>query len=72
MVTVVYGFDEPLELPHSSAVDHQDESHSDRVLHFGQAVVQLAEGLRLIRYGWTESKNETHGPAVESRQLFSG
>lgn len=52
VVTVIYGFDEALELPYSSAVDHQNESHSDRVLHFGQAVVQLANGLHLIRYTW--------------------
>lgn len=48
VVTVIYGFDEALELPYSAAVDHQDESHSDRVLHFRQAVVQLTNGLDLI------------------------
>lgn len=48
VVTVINGFDEALELPYSTAVDHQNESHSDRVLHFGQAVVQLTNSLDLI------------------------
>lgn len=48
MVTVVYGFHEALELPYSSAVDHQNESHPHRVLHLGQAVVQLANSLDWI------------------------
>lgn len=45
MVTVIYGFDETLELPYGTAMDHENESHSDRVLHIGQAVVQLANSL---------------------------
>ena len=48
VVTVVYGFDETLELPYGSAVDHQNKSHPDGVLHLGQAVVQL--GLNRINY----------------------
>ena len=48
VVTVVYGFDETLELPYGSAVDHQNKSHPDGVLHLGQAVVQL--GLNRIYY----------------------
>lgn len=48
VVTVVNGFHEALELPYSSAVDHQNERHPDRVLHLGQAVVQLANGLDRI------------------------
>lgn len=58
VVMVIYGFDEALELPYSTAVDHQDESHSDGVLHFGQAVVQLAYGLDLICYTW-QKRTET-------------
>lgn len=48
VVAVVYGFDEALELPYSTAVDHQNEHHSDRVLHFRQVVVQVLNGLALI------------------------
>lgn len=58
MVTVINGFDEALELPYSTSVDHQNESHSDRVLHFGQAVVQLTNSLDLIRDTWPK-KTET-------------
>lgn len=48
MVTMINSFDEALELPYSTAVDHQNESHSDRVLQFGQAVVQVTNSLDLI------------------------
>lgn len=48
MVTVIYGFDETLELPYGTAMDHENESHSDRVLHIGQAVVQLANSLNWV------------------------
>lgn len=48
VITVIYGFDEALELPYSTAVNHQNKSHSDRVLHFRQAVVQLTNSLDLI------------------------
>lgn len=48
VVAVVYGFDEAPELPYSTAVDHQDKSHPDVVLHLGKAVVQLAGGLNRI------------------------
>lgn len=34
VVTVINRFDEALELPYRTAVDHQNESHSDGVLHF--------------------------------------
>lgn len=46
--TVINGFDETLELPYSTAVDHQNKSHSDRALHIGQTVVKLIKGLDLI------------------------
>lgn len=48
VVTVVYGFHEALELPYSSTVDHQNKSHPDRVVHLGQAVVQLTHSLDRI------------------------
>lgn len=31
--TVIYGFDEALELPYGAAMDHQNKSDSDGVLH---------------------------------------
>ena len=36
VVSVVYGFDETLELPYGTAMDHQNKSHSYRVFHLGQ------------------------------------
>lgn len=48
VVTVINGFDETFELPYSTAVDHQNESHSDGVLHFGQAVFQLTNSLNWV------------------------
>lgn len=48
VVTVIYSFDETLELPYCMPMDHQDKSHPDRVLHIGQAVVQLNNRLDLI------------------------
>lgn len=48
MVTVIYGFDETLELSYGTAMDHENESHSDGVLHIGQAVVQLANSLNWV------------------------
>lgn len=58
MVTMINSFDEAPELPYSAAVDHQNESHSDRVLHFGQAVVQVTNSLDLIGDTWPK-KTET-------------
>lgn len=49
VVTVINGFNEAFELTDSTAVDHQDESHSDGILHIGQAVVELANSLDLVR-----------------------
>lgn len=49
MVLVINGFNEAFELAYSAAVDHQDESHSDGILHIGQAVVELANSLDLVR-----------------------
>lgn len=45
VVTVIYGFDETFELPYGTAVDHQNKSHPDWVLHLRQAVFQLTNGL---------------------------
>lgn len=39
MVFVINGFEEPLQLPHGSTVDHQHERHPHRVLHFRQIAV---------------------------------
>lgn len=39
MVFVINGFEEPLQLPYSSTVNHQHKRHPDWVLHFGQIVV---------------------------------
>lgn len=39
MVFVIDGFEESLQLPHGSSVDHKHERHPDWVLHFGQIVV---------------------------------
>lgn len=55
VVTVVDGFNEAFELAHSAAVDHQNESHSDGVLHVGQAVVELAHRLHLAGKTWIRS-----------------
>lgn len=48
VVAVVNGLDKALELPHGAAVDHQHEGHTHRVLHAGQAVVQLTGRLDLV------------------------
>lgn len=47
VVTVIDGFNEAFELAYSAAVDHENESHSDGVLHIGQAVVELTHSLDL-------------------------
>lgn len=49
VVAVINGFNEAFELAYSAAVDHQDESHSDRILHIGQVVVELANSVDLVR-----------------------
>lgn len=47
VVTVINGFNEASELAYGAAVDHQNESHSDGVLHIGQAVVEVTNSLDL-------------------------
>lgn len=59
MLTVINGFNEALELAYGAAVDHEDESHSDGVLHTGQAVVQLANRLDLARQTWDKHTKQT-------------
>lgn len=60
MVAVVNGLDEALELAHGAAVDHQHEGHPHRVLHAGQAVVQLAGRLDLVGHSWGTMTLRTH------------
>lgn len=45
VITVVNGFDEALQLPYGTTMDHKNKSDPHRVLHVGQAVVQLTYGL---------------------------
>lgn len=41
VLPVVYGFEEALELPDCTAVDHQHERHTHRIIHLAPFVVQV-------------------------------
>lgn len=54
VVSMVYGFNESLELSNSSAVHHQDKRHPDRVLHFSYAEVFLTCSLDWLWKPWSK------------------